>query len=119
MKSLTSAIVLMTLSISSITGARADRFDEIAGSAMSGGRPTAETAKLLKDELLFQRATQIYLYALPLINTLGMKTGSEEKFGAGYNAHRSAPHAAGAPDREYIFCTFLLDRVPHQIYACF
>jgi hypothetical protein len=34
---------------------------------------------------LFQRATQTYLWALPLINTLGMKVGSEKQFGAGYN----------------------------------
>ena len=52
---------------------------------MSENRPTPETAKLLKDELLFQRATQTYLWALPLINTLGMKFGSEKVFGAGYN----------------------------------
>jgi hypothetical protein len=38
-----------------------------------------------KDELLFQRATQAYLWALPLINTLGMKLGSEKVFDAGYN----------------------------------
>jgi len=48
-------------------------------------RPTPETAKLLREELLFQRATQTYLWALPLINTLGMKVGSEKTFGAGYN----------------------------------
>jgi hypothetical protein len=65
--------------------ARADRFDDIAGSPMSGGRPTAEASKYLKDELLFQRATQTYLWALPLINTLGMKHGSEQAFGASYN----------------------------------
>jgi hypothetical protein len=35
--------------------------------------------------LLFQRGTQTYLWALPLINTLGMKNGSEKVFGAGYN----------------------------------
>jgi hypothetical protein len=52
---------------------------------MFENRPTAETSKLLKDELLFQRATQTYLWALPLINTLGMKFGSEKVFGAGYN----------------------------------
>jgi hypothetical protein len=39
----------------------------------------------MRDELLFQRATQSYLWALPLINTLGMKTGSESAFGKGYN----------------------------------
>src|SRR5262249_42313606 len=47
--------------------------------------PTKESAAILKDELLFQRATQVYLWALPLINTLGMKYGSEQTFGAGYN----------------------------------
>jgi len=35
--------------------------------------------------LLFQRATQTYLWAMPPINTLGMKTGSEKQFGAGYH----------------------------------
>jgi hypothetical protein len=31
---------------------------------------------------LFQRAAQAYLWALPLINALGMKDGSEKVFGA-------------------------------------
>ena len=61
------------------------RFDELANLPFSENRPTAETAKTLSDELLFQRATQTYLWALPLINTLGMKYGSEKVFGAGYN----------------------------------
>jgi hypothetical protein len=65
--------------------AQMERYDALANSPMVENRPTAETAKLLKDELLFQRATQIYLWALPLINTLGMKVGSEKTFGAGYN----------------------------------
>jgi hypothetical protein len=45
------------------------RFDELANLPFSENRPTAETVKILTDELLFQRATQIYLWALPLINT--------------------------------------------------
>jgi len=48
-------------------------------------RPTKETAATLKEELLFQRASQTYLWAMPLINFMGMKDGSEETFGAGYN----------------------------------
>jgi hypothetical protein len=48
------------------------RFDELANLPFSENRPTVETAKALRDELLFQRATQVYLWALPLINTLGM-----------------------------------------------
>ena len=48
-------------------------------------RPTPKTASVLQSELFFQRATQAYLWALPLVNTLGMKFGSEAVFGAGYN----------------------------------
>src|SRR5262245_52226425 len=65
--------------------AQMDRYDALANAPLAENRPTPETAKLLKDELLFQRATQAYLWAMPLINTLGMKTGSEKVFGAGYN----------------------------------
>jgi len=61
------------------------RFEQLADSPFAKDRPTAETAQLLKDELLFQRASQVYLWALPVINTYGMKEGSETKFGAGYN----------------------------------
>src|SRR5262245_46292812 len=61
------------------------RFDELANLPFAENRPTPETAKLLREELLFQRATQTYLWALPLINTLGMKVGSEKTFGAGFN----------------------------------
>src|SRR4030095_194445 len=60
-------------------------FDKLATLPFAEGRPTKETAQTLRDELLFQRATQTYLWALPLINTLGMQVGSEKHFGAGYN----------------------------------
>ncbi len=60
-------------------------FDALADAPMFENRPTAEAGAALRDELLFQRATQAYLWALPLINTLGMKLGSEKAFGAGYN----------------------------------
>ena len=84
-KSLVLAAGATAFSTASIVPVRADRFDDIADGPMSGGRPTAETTKSLKEELLFQRATQVYLWAMPLINTLGMKYGSEQTFGAGYN----------------------------------
>jgi len=61
------------------------QFDKLANTPFAENRPTKETAQTLRDELLFQRATQAYLWALPLINTLGMKDGSEKVFGAGYN----------------------------------
>jgi hypothetical protein len=70
-----------------LVGSAADqsRFDSLANLPFKEGRPTPKTAKTLKDELLFQRASQIYLWALPVINLYGMKEGSEAKFGAGYN----------------------------------
>ena len=61
------------------------RYDALANAPFAENRPTRETARTLRDELLFQRATQAYLWALPLINTLGMKVGSEAVFGAGYH----------------------------------
>ena len=68
-----------------VTTASADasRFDALANAPFVENRPTAETAQTLREELLFQRATQAYLWALPLINTLGMKFGSEKVFGEG------------------------------------
>jgi hypothetical protein len=65
--------------------AQSNRFDELAKLPFAEGRPTKDTAQTLRDELLFQRAMQTYLWALPLINTLGMQVGSEKSFGAGYN----------------------------------
>lgn len=61
------------------------RFQALADLPFAENRPTPETAGTLRRELAFQQATQAYLWALPLINTLGMKYGSEAAFGAGYN----------------------------------
>ena len=63
------------------------RFDEPAHLEFANNRPTKGSAQTLRDELLFQRATQTYLWELPLVNTLGMKVGSEKTFGAGYHVH--------------------------------
>ena len=60
-------------------------FDQMANLPFAENRPTTKTAQTLRDELFFQRATQTYLWAMPLINTMGMKSGSEKALGAGYN----------------------------------
>ncbi|MGH6678383.1 MAG: DUF1254 domain-containing protein, partial [Bradyrhizobium sp.] len=65
--------------------AQQQSYNALANVAQFENRPTAEASQRLMDELLFQRACQTYLWAMPLINTMGMKTGSEAKFGAGYN----------------------------------
>ena len=65
--------------------AQESHFDKLANLPFGQGRPTNDTAQTLRDELLFQRATETYLWAMPLINTLGMQVGSEKTFGEGYN----------------------------------
>jgi hypothetical protein len=78
--------ICLLLAVSATASSAAQsRFEELANSQFANDRPTAQTAKLLEDELLFQRASQVYLWALPVINLYGMKEGSEAKFGAGYN----------------------------------
>jgi hypothetical protein len=67
------------------TDSSGSRFDQLANMAFKENRPTENQSQILNDELIFQRATQIYLWAMPLINTLGMREGSEKVFGAGYN----------------------------------
>lgn len=67
------------------SGADLLRFKSLAGLPFERGRPTAEATRTLKDELLFQRATQTYLWAMPLLNTLGMRNGANAAFGTGYN----------------------------------
>jgi hypothetical protein len=86
--SLISAVVACAagaLSTPSPSMADTSRFDGLANAPFVENRATPEASRVLMDELLFQRATQAYLWALPLINTLGMKNGSEKAFGAGYN----------------------------------
>ena len=79
------ALLVGALALTGKATAQTAHFDQLANLPFLENRPTKETAQILRDELLFQRATQTYLWALPLINTLGMKVGSEKAFGAGYN----------------------------------
>ena len=48
-----------------------------------GGYPEGEASQRLYDELDFQRAVQVYLWALPAMNIDAMRQGSEASFGAG------------------------------------
>ena len=82
---LVSAAIAGLLLPAGSASAQLPRFEALSSLPFAENRPTPETAQTLQDELLFQRATQTYLWALPLVNTLGMKVGSEKVFGAGYN----------------------------------
>lgn len=64
---------------------QSDRFRDLANLPFQENRPTDSTAHTLREELLFQRATQTYLWAMPLINTMGMYDGFKDSFGSGYN----------------------------------
>ena len=82
---LISAAIAGLLQPAGSASAQLPRFEELSNLPFAENRPTPETSQTLRDELLFQRATQTYLWALPLINTLGMKVGSEKVFGVGYH----------------------------------
>ncbi len=83
--SLLAAALVAASGLAGVAIAQENSFDKLANLPFAENRPTKATAQTLRDELLFQRATQTYLWALPLINTLGMQVGSEKTFGAGYN----------------------------------
>jgi hypothetical protein len=76
--------------------------------------PTFRPANI-KQELFYQRATQSYLWALPLLNIRAMKEGSEAKFGAGYNVlpiwkkRMSAVTLVTTPNSDVIYAMGYLD----------
>jgi hypothetical protein len=76
---------LLSLALSSPALAQSSRYDELATLPFTGGFLFKEGITTLKDELVFQRAVQSYLWALPALNIYGMKEGSEQVFGKGYN----------------------------------
>ena len=61
------------------------RYDELANLPFKDGYLSKEGITALKDEMVFQRAVQSYIWALPALNMYGMKEGSEKVFGKGYN----------------------------------
>ena len=62
-----------------------DGFARLASFPFVRSQLSSEAAAALTDELAFQRAVQLYLWALPSLNVYGMKEASEAKFGKGYN----------------------------------
>jgi hypothetical protein len=65
--------------------AQASRYEALARIPLRRGYLSERDLALLKDELLFQRAVQSYLWALPAISLYAMKEGSEKAFGKGYH----------------------------------
>jgi hypothetical protein len=83
--------------------------------AQSTNDQTSATGAKLKDELLYQRATESYLWALPLLNMWAKKEGSEAKFGAGYNVlpiwkeRMNAKTLVTTPNSDVIYAMGYLD----------
>lgn len=59
--------------------------EQLADAPYTKGYLSPGDVAKLQDELVYQRAVQTYLWALPALNIYGMKEGSEAKFGKGYN----------------------------------
>ena len=76
---------LAVMSSATLASAQSERIQALADIPFEQNRPTEEAARTLMEELTFQRATQSYLWALPLLNTMGMRDGAAEAFGTGYN----------------------------------
>jgi hypothetical protein len=66
---LLSSVAVLCLSVGFAGSASADQahFDSLANLPFEQNRPTEETARTLLEELTFQRATQTYLWAMPLL----------------------------------------------------
>ena len=79
------AVAAAVLVLSGMSLAQESRYDVLVNAPFDKDYPTAATTRLLRDELVFQRAVQAYLWSLPAINLWAMKEGSEKVFGGGYN----------------------------------
>jgi hypothetical protein len=60
-------------------------YDKLADQPYIESYPLRADISALKQELLFERGVQAYLWALPALNVYAMKEGSEKAFGNGYN----------------------------------
>jgi len=67
------------------TESTASRWDELTMLPFPGNQPSEEASARLHDELQFQRAVQVYLWALPAMNMAAMRDGQAGAFGAGNN----------------------------------
>ncbi len=88
LKFLTTTALLATVGLATLVtaaSAQGSRHDELANQPFTRGFLSKKASASLNDELVFQRASQAYLWALPALNMYGMKEGSEKAFGKGYN----------------------------------
>src|SRR5271168_2034069 len=71
-----------------------DHWKALTGLGFNESYPSKETSARLYDELQFQRAVQVYLWALPAMNTVAMRDGQRQRSAA---ATTSSPSSKTAP----------------------
>lgn len=72
MRILIGMVVLAIISTGCETAKGGDRFTELAEQPFVERAATDAAAKTLMEELYFQRACQVYMWAMPAMNTVGM-----------------------------------------------
>ncbi|MDX9911194.1 MAG: DUF1254 domain-containing protein [Phycisphaerales bacterium] len=71
--------------LASPSGAAAQNVPPLIKQVNGGNWLAQDEAESLRSELYFQRAVYAYMTMLPAMNVIGMRDGSEQAFGAGYN----------------------------------
>ena len=74
------ALALLVVGCAKTEQAQSTHYDKLAKLPFPGAYPTEESAKILKDELAFQRAVQTYLWSLPAMNMYAMREGQRKAF---------------------------------------
>ena len=85
-RSLMAAVLVGALTtLAGMAFAQSSRWDELSKLPFKESYPTPEASARLYDELQFQRAVQVYLWALPAMNMVAMRDGQAATFGGGNN----------------------------------
>src|SRR5271167_5216386 len=101
--------------------AQESHYDKLANAPFPGGYPAKESVQPLKNELLFQQASQSYIWALPAVSMWAMKEGSEKVFGAGYNVlpywpkRLTAKTLVTTPNSDLIYAMSYLNLKDHPL----
>src|ERR1035438_953222 len=79
------AAALMGAVAFATTVAQAQDMTPLVKQMFNGAWPDKATIEQLNQERLYQRGIEAYMLTLPILNTIGMRDGSEAQFGKGYN----------------------------------
>lgn len=82
---LLTALFLGATFIASTDTQAQDSMPPLVKQMYNGAWPDKATDQQLMQERLYQRGIEAYMLTLPILNTIGMRDGSEGKFGRGYN----------------------------------